>query len=689
MDYQGTNLRDFLKSNGHVVLQRVNNNYDLRSFTEKEVEQITSGYSNLLGKGAFSEVYRGVLDDQRLVAVKKYKDGTRKEDLAKEVIVHSQINHKNVVRLLGCCTEENALAIVMELICNGNLADILHHGTANGRVSFPLDRRLSIAIELAEVLSYMHSMYSPILHGDIKPDNILLDANLTPKISDFGIARLLSSNGTQQTKNIIGSIGYLDPLYSQTGILTPKSDIYSFGVVLVEMITRKKAADGNTYLIQNFTEALKRGKKVRQMFDEEILNGKKSIKVVDDIAKLAAQCLRLEDKLRPEMVEVADRLRKCRKDLQLRRKGAMVESSGGEHGWSLGSGLPSRSQVPRSGEGKVLLPGSNYLSMQPPVPRQVPAISLDELKEITRNFSDATLVGEGSHARVFLGERNDGQKYAVKVLDRPNFAVKDLHKEFLLKVQSISRLEHNNVVQLLSYCIEGEFRALVYDYSSRGSLRDILHGKKGAVGAQPGQALSWAQRVNIALSSAEGLEFIHEKAEPCITPRVIKPSNILLFDNNVAKIIGDLSVFKQPNLSDTSNPDPLYYAIQPGLDFYHAPEYIITGTFNSKCDIFGFGIVLLEILTGRKARDPTRPRGQQMLSTWATSVIAKGNVHQYADPRLEGQYPPKDVAKMAALASCCVAFEPDFRPRMRDVVKVLRLLMQKCQANQAPVGSEA
>ncbi|CAN6223275.1 unnamed protein product, partial [Urochloa humidicola] len=179
----------------------------------------------------------------------------------------------------------------------------------------------------------------------------------------------------------------------------------------------------------------------------------------------------------------------------------------------------------------------------PPVPRQVPAISLDELKEITRNFSDATLVGEGSHARVFLGERNDGQKYAVKVLDRPNFAVKDLHKEFLLKVQSISRLEHNNVVQLLSYCIEGEFRALVYDYSSRGSLRDILHGKKGAVGAQPGQALSWAQRVNIALSSAEGLEFIHEKAEPCITPRVIKPSNILLFDNNVAKIIGDLSVF--------------------------------------------------------------------------------------------------------------------------------------------------
>uniref|UniRef100_K3XSC1 Protein kinase domain-containing protein n=1 Tax=Setaria italica TaxID=4555 RepID=K3XSC1_SETIT len=305
MDYQGNNLRDFLENNGHVVLQRVNN-YNLRSFTEKEIEHITNGYSNLLGKGAF---------------VKKYKDGMRKEEFAKEVIVHCQINHKNVVRLLGCCTEENTLMIVMEFVCNGNLSNILHCSNANGHVPFPLDKRLDIAIELAEVLSCMHSMYSPVLHGDIKPANILLDENLVPKLSDFGIARLLSTNETQQTRNIVGSIGYLDPLFIQTGLLTPKSDVYSFGVVLVEMITRKKVADGNVNLIQNFTKSLKRGKAVRKMFDEEIVYGKKKIKVLEDIAKLAVDCLRLEDILRPEMVEVADKLRKCRKDLELRRMG--------------------------------------------------------------------------------------------------------------------------------------------------------------------------------------------------------------------------------------------------------------------------------------------------------------------------------------------------------------------------------
>ncbi|CAL4976609.1 unnamed protein product [Urochloa decumbens] len=629
MDYQGNNLREFLQFNGHLMLQRVNNNYNLRCFTEKEIEHITNGYSTLLGKGAFSEVYRGVLDDQHMVAVKKYKDGTRKEDLAKEVIVHSQINHKNVVRLLGCCTEENALAIVMELICNGNLADNLHRSNANSHVSFPLDRRLSIAVELAEVLSYMHSMYSPILHGDIKPDNILLDENHAPKISDFGIARLLTSNETQQTKNVIGSIGYLDPLYSQTGILTLKSDLYSFGVLLVEIITRKKVADGNTNLIQNFNEALKRGKRVRQIFYEEIMNGKTSINVLDDVAKLAAKCLSLEDKQRPEMVEVADRLRKCRKDLQLHRRGAMVEFS-----------------------------GSNYLSMKPPAPTpkqptQVLAISLDELKEITRNIGYDALVGKGSHSQVFLGKLKDGGKYAVKMLYYPNFAVKELDKEIILQVQSISRLEHDNIVQLLSYCVEGKVRALVYEYSARGSLHDILHGKKGVVGAQPGQALSWAQRVNIALSSAEGLEFIHERAEPRIANRAIKSSNILLFDNDVAKIIiGVIGVFESyPD--DMINPDPLYYHSRSHPDLYcYAPEYVATGEFSNKRYIFSFGIVLLELLTGRKGG------GQKSLLSWATPILRKGKVHKYADPRLGGEYPPKDVAKMAAIASRCLQYNP-------------------------------
>jgi pto-interacting protein 1 len=319
MDYQGCSVSDFLHANGHVVLERVSNNYNLRSFTQKEIEEITNGYCALLGEGAFGKVYKGTLDDLRPVAVKRYKNGTKKEEFAKEVIVHSQINHKNVVKLLGCCTEENELTIVMEFICNGSLYDTLHCSNANGPVPFPLEKRLDIAIESAEVLSYMHSMYSPVLHGDIKTGNILLDENLRPKISDFGIARFLSAGEDQHTRYVIGCEGYMDPLFCQSGILTPKSDVYSFGVVLLEIIMRKKAVDRNIILAQSFAEVLRKGKKARQMFDEEIGNDKKNMKLLEDVAKVAAECLKMEIKIRPEMVEVADRLRAIRKVLQQRK----------------------------------------------------------------------------------------------------------------------------------------------------------------------------------------------------------------------------------------------------------------------------------------------------------------------------------------------------------------------------------
>nr|AXC33068.1 wheat tandem kinase 1 splice variant WTK1.2 [Triticum dicoccoides] len=167
MDYQGNNFNDFFQTNGHFVLKRVDNNYKLRSFTEKEIEHITDRYSTSLGNGSFGDVYKGRLDDQRPVAVKRYKNGTKKEEFAKEVIVHSQINHKNVVRLLGCCTEENALMIVMEFICNGNLYNILHCGNADGPIPFPLDKRLDIAIKSSQEIDLKIEAISRLKHKNV------------------------------------------------------------------------------------------------------------------------------------------------------------------------------------------------------------------------------------------------------------------------------------------------------------------------------------------------------------------------------------------------------------------------------------------------------------------------------------------------------------------------------------------
>ncbi|XBI43199.1 hypothetical protein VPH35_108000 [Triticum aestivum] len=447
MDNQGSNVQNFIHANGHLVLERVHNNYNLRSFTQKEIEDITGGYSTVLGEGEFGKVYKGKLDDHRLVA------------FAKEVIVHSQINHKNVVRLFGCCTEVNALTIVMEFVSNGNLYDILHcsSSNANGCIPFPLDKRLDIAIESAEALSCMHSMYSPVLHGDIKPANILLDENFRPKISDFGIARLLAADKSQHTRHLIGSIGYMDPLFLQSGILIPKSDVYSFGVVLLEIITRKKAVDGDNILAKSFPEALRKGKKVRQMFDEEIItDDKTNMKFLENVAKLAAECLKLEEKMRPEMSEVADRLRTIRKAYHL-RKGR--HSTGNNSELTKSGKAEDVAPVPESGKAKDV----------------VPIISMDELMKITWNFGSRALMGENIYGVVFLGVLKDGHKPTIMKL---------FPTSTILEVPVVTRFRHENVLQLLGYLVEGEHtvskpvnRFLAYEYTSRGSLHDILHSE--------------------------------------------------------------------------------------------------------------------------------------------------------------------------------------------------------------------
>ncbi|KAI8561966.1 hypothetical protein RHMOL_Rhmol04G0381800 [Rhododendron molle] len=300
------------------------------------------------------------------------------------------------------------------------------------------------------------------------------------------------------------------------------------------------------------------------------------------------------------------------------------------------------------------------------LPIAVPTIPVDELKEITENFGTKALIGEGSYGRVYYGLLKSGQAAAIKKLD----ASKQPDQEFLAQVSMVSRLKNENVVELLGYCLDGGLRVLAYEFASNGSLHDILHGRKGVKGAQPGPVLLWAQRVKIAVGAAKGLEYLHEKAKPHIIHRDIKSSNVLLFDDDVAKV-ADFDLSNQaPDMAAR-----LHSTRVLGTFGYHAPEYAMTGQLSSKSDVYSFGVVLLELLTGRKPVDHTLPRGQQSLVTWATPKLSEDKVKQCVDARLGGDYPPKAVAKMAAVAALCVQYEADFRPNMSIVVKALQPLL--------------
>lgn len=315
--------------------------------------------------------------------------------------------------------------------------------------------------------------------------------------------------------------------------------------------------------------------------------------------------------------------------------------------------------------------GSQAVKVQPIA---VPSIPVDELREVTDNFGTDSLIGEGSYGRVYYGLLENERAAAIKKLD----ASKQPDDEFLAQVSMVSRLKHDNFVELIGYCVDGNLRVLAYEFASNGSLHDILHGRKGVKGAQPGPVLSWAQRVKIAVGAARGLEYLHEKADPHIIHRDIKSSNVLIFDDDVAKI-ADFDLSNQA----PDNAARLHSTRVLGTFGYHAPEYAMTGQLNAKSDVYSFGVVLLELLTGRKPVDHTLPRGQQSLVTWATPKLSEDKVRQCVDARLGNDYPPKAVAKLAAVAALCVQYEADFRPNMSIVVKALQPLLH---ARPGPVG---
>lgn len=302
-------------------------------------------------------------------------------------------------------------------------------------------------------------------------------------------------------------------------------------------------------------------------------------------------------------------------------------------------------------------------------PIEVPILSLDELKEKTDNFGSKALIGEGSYGRVYYAKLDSGNEVAVKKLDvSPE---PDSNVEFLTQVSMVSRLKHENLVELLGYCVDGNLRVLAYEFATMGSLHDILHGRKGVQGAQPGPVLDWMQRVRIAVDAARGLEYLHEKVQPSIIHRDIRSSNVLLFEDYKAKI-ADFNISNQsPDMAAR-----LHSTRVLGTFGYHAPEYAMTGQLTQKSDVYSFGVVLLELLTGRKPVDHTMPRGQQSLVTWATPRLSEDKVKQCVDPKLKGEYPPKGVAKMAAVAALCVQYEAEFRPNMSIVVKALQPLFK-------------
>ncbi|GLJ53319.1 hypothetical protein SUGI_1136930 [Cryptomeria japonica] len=228
--------QEFIKNGGVELQERIasmGGRKSLRMFSETELKIASNNYSTELGRGGFATVYKGVLSDGNSVAIKKPK--TFSPEFTNEIVILSHTNHRNVVKLIGCCLRTELPLLVYEFVPNGTLFQHLQSPEKN----FPWERRRQIAIETAEGIAYMHRGSSqPIFHRDIKSSNILLDDTFTPKVADFGISRLRPSDETHlSTMFPSGTPGYVDPEFVRSNQYTDKSDVYSFGVVLIKLLT--------------------------------------------------------------------------------------------------------------------------------------------------------------------------------------------------------------------------------------------------------------------------------------------------------------------------------------------------------------------------------------------------------------------------------------------------------------------
>lgn len=250
-----------------------------------------------------------MIADGKIVAVKKSKkvDEDQLEQFINEVIILSQINHRNVVKILGCCLETEVPLFVYEFIPNGTLYHHIHNPSEDFQVTWEM--RLPIAAESTGALAYLHSSSSaPIYHRDIKSTNILLDDKYRAKVSDFGTSKAITIDQTHVTTCVQGTYGYLDPEYFQSNQFTEKSDVYSFGVVLVELITGKKPicptkSGGWISLASEFLFHME-SSTLGDIVDTRVFKEGMEEEFVA-VAKLARQCLKRNGKRQPTMKEVA------------------------------------------------------------------------------------------------------------------------------------------------------------------------------------------------------------------------------------------------------------------------------------------------------------------------------------------------------------------------------------------------
>ncbi|KAL8105534.1 putative receptor-like protein kinase At5g18500 [Apium graveolens] len=315
-----------------------------------------------------------------------------------------------------------------------------------------------------------------------------------------------------------------------------------------------------------------------------------------------------------------------------------------------------------SGKNNANIPSSHPLTISSPLSNFSQLswghwFTLRDLQVATNRFATDNIIGEGGYGVVYRGHLANGSSIAVKKLFNNQGQAE---KDFKVEVEAIGNVRHKNLVRLLGYCIEGTQRMLVYEFVSNGTLDQWLRGDMSHRGY-----LTWEARMKVVLGTAKALAYLHEAIEPKIVHRDIKSGNILLDDDFNAKI-SDFGLAKLLGAGESHITTRVM-----GTYGYVAPEYANSGLLNEKSDVFSFGVVFLEAITGRDPVDHGRPKDEVNMVDWLKMMVANRRSEEVADPTMETK-PPRTALKRALLVALrCVDPDSETRPSMSKVVRML------------------
>ncbi|KAF5783737.1 putative protein kinase RLK-Pelle-CrRLK1L-1 family [Helianthus annuus] len=651
--------------------------------TLAQVQLATNNFDQALviGGGGFGKVYKSLSNfgsSINEVAIKRLNSSSSQgvNEFEAEVKILSKLRHGNLVPLIGYCSEGKEMVLAYEFMPNGTLEK--HLKRRDTELSWL--QRLKICIGAARGLDYLHTGTSTqhgVIHRDVKTSNILLDPNFDAKISDFGLAKVGAINQTQTHVSTLvkGTFGYMDPCYFCSGKLTRKSDVYAFGVVLFEVLSGKQAVDPtldeDQWSLAVWAQDHFKAGKLNDIINHKLI-GQVSKRGLKEFASIAVQCLHIQPKRRPTMAEVVVKLESI-----LTEERVILDSGVEDDGnffdkvryFFIGKAdlIPAHADGSKSKISAQHIRKTNNQSLR--------AFTYAELVRATNNFKDEFSIC--SHEPIYKGWVDEltyapadaGVGLAMYVVTRDIGTSKlDLKSE---------EFNHPNLVKLLGYYLNGHELSCVYELNP--SLDKLLFEEPGTT------SLSWAARLKIAVGAANGLSFLHKKGHPaysqfkttCIT--VDADYNARLWDFDVENLFLALDSYSFKMDAHYSAPEWFRYQADVILEDINIEPHGKPG-FGVECEIYSFGVVLLEILTGMKVFDRNRPQGKQNLVKWATPLLAhEANLGMIMDPQLLDSCndPPKGAFMLAQLITNCLQPVKDKRPLMENILQVLRQCYQE------------